>query len=285
MRKNIILLLAIIVTISFLVTGCGSAKKEIPETKKEESLAIAKRDPADIVTEYNQKINDNNIDAAYDLLANETKQKFSKKDFNKFQELYRQSWQSKEFKIEKVAEYKEKELDGINFKNVVEFNVTDKLKSLYDNKEDSVTYKRYIVNENGTWKLYRDNENPKQRIAEELLRLSYMYSQGKGGKAKDFNLSAQVLNEALKYDDSNPKIYYALGLTYEELRRYEEAINTMNICLQKSSDNKFQSNSYNILGTIYEDMNQKNKAIECYSKALELDSNNQYAKTNLQRLK
>jgi tetratricopeptide (TPR) repeat protein len=239
-----------------------------------------KGDPSQVMKDYYQNIKDGNIEGAYDKLSEASKKNFSKEDFIKWQSVSKETSQLKDFKVEKSNEYKDKELDGLKFKNVVEFNITEKIQDLADNKEDSNNYKRNVVNDNGTWKVYRDKENGKEIVAKALNHLAYMYSEGKG-KSKDSNQAAMLLNESLKYNKELAGTYYSLGYVYSDLGRYDESISVLNTYLSKEKDNIKKSDGYNILGNNYVRKNDLSKAKESYNKALELNPNNQYAKTNL----
>lgn len=244
-----------------------------------------KGDPTETLTKYYQNIKDGNIEGAYETLSQESKKNFSKENFVKWLNTKKELSSLKETKVEKVNEYKDKDLDGIKFKNVTEFNVTEKFQTFYENKEETINYKRNVVNDNGTWKVYRGKENGKEVVAIALNDLAWMYIEGKGGKSKDLNQAATILNEALQYSQTNAGVYYSLARVYTELERYDEAIGLTNKCIEKSSDNVQKSNAYNILGVIYESKSQFSKAKEYYTEAIKLNSNNQYAKTNLERVK
>lgn len=266
--NKVSLFLGLIFIISLSFTGCAP-----------------KGDPNQILNGYYQDIKDGNIEGAYDKLSEASKKNFSKEDFIKWQDIQKQVYVLKESKIDKASESKEKELDGIKFKNVVEFNVVEKTQNLYEDKEDTLNYKRNVVNDNGSWKIYRGKENGKELVAGTLNSLAWMYIEGKGNKSKDLNQAAIILNEALTYSKDNVGVNYTLARTYAELERYDEAIKHANICIEKTSDNNQKSDAYNVLGVIYEAQNNFNKSIECYSKASQLNPNNQYAKTNLERVK
>lgn len=262
MKKVLISIFIVIFT--FMLVGCAP-----------------KGDPSQVMKDYYQNIKDGNIEGAYDKLSEASKKNFSKEDFIKWQSVSKETSQLKDFKVEKSNEYKDKELDGLKFKNVVEFNITEKIQDLADNKENSNNYKRNVINDNGTWKVYKDKENGKEIVAKELKQLAYMYSQGKG-KSKDLNQAAIILNESLKYDKEFARTYYSLGFVYWQLERYDEAISVLNTYLSKEKDNNAKSDGYNVLGNAYLSKKDLTKAKENYNKALELNPNNQYAKTNLQ---
>lgn len=243
-----------------------------------------KGDPSQVMNDYYQNIKDGNAEGAYDKLSEASKKNFSKEDFIKWQSASKEVSALKETKVEKSNEYKDKELDGIKYKNVVEFNITEKNQNLSENKEDTLNYKRNVVNDNGTWKVYREKENGKEVVARGLISLARMYSQGKG-KSQDLNQAATILNEALKYDKESGSTYYSLAIVYCDLGRYDESISSINTFLAKQKDNVKKSDGYNVLGNAYLAKNDLTNAREFYKKALELDPNNQYAKTNLESIK
>lgn len=244
------------------------------------SACQPKGKPDEVLNGYYGNVKDNNLESAYEKYAEATKKNLLKEDFITWQKCSRESSTLKDTKIEKINEYKDKDLDGTTYKNAIEFNVTETLQDLYENKEITNTYQRYVVNDNGSWKVYRGVENSKELIARAQNRLAQMYISGKG-KLKDLNQAAAILNESLNYSKDVPSTYYSLGWTYGELGRYDESIDVINTFLQKATENKEKSDGYNLLGLSYKYKNNIDKSKECFKKALELNPNNQYAKSNL----
>lgn len=252
----------------FLLAGCG-----------------IKGDPQEVLNQYYQGIKDSNIENTYSTLCKESSNNFSKEDFIKWQDTNKEITSLKEVKLDKINEYKDKEIDGIKFKNVTEFSVTEIIEDFYNDKQDRRNYTRYVVNDDGEWKVYRGKENGKELVSDSLSSLAWMYIEGKGNKEKDLNKAAMILNESLKYNKDSIIAKYALASTYVKLERYDEAIKSANEYIQKSKENIEKSDGYNVLGIAYEGENQIDKAKECFNKAIKLDANNQYAKTNLERVK
>ncbi|BDB02131.1 tetratricopeptide repeat protein [Clostridium botulinum] len=264
--NKISLLFVLILSFTLIVlVGCA------PKGKPEETLNA-----------YYENIKNNNAEGAYETLSEQSKKDFKKEDFIKWQEAQQKTSLLKEAKVEKINESKDKELNGIKFKNVVEFNVSEKVKNLIDNKDESLSYKRYVVNDNGSWKVYRDKENGKERIAQALNRVAWIYM---ASEKQDLNQAATILNDALKENKDYIYTYYSLGNVYSRLGRYDESISNINNYISKEKDSSKTSDAYNILGVDYEGKGEYKKAKEYYSKAIELNSNNQYAKTNLERVK
>ena len=267
MKKHLSVLLAIIMLV--MLVGCSSAPKG---------------DPSQVLNDYYQKIKDSNVEGAYDLLSEASKKNFTKEDFVEWQSMQKQVSTLKNFKVEKASESKNTELDGVKYKNIVEFTVTETDFDMYQNKEDNINYKRDAVNDNGVWKIYRGKENGKELIAEVSNSLAYLYIEGKGGKTKDLNQAATILNNGIKSSQDFPSIYYTLAAVYKDLGRTDEALSSINTFLSKEADNKNKSDGYNVLGTIYISKHDADNAKNAYNKALELNPDNQYAKTNLASL-
>ncbi|MHC1682652.1 MAG: tetratricopeptide repeat protein [Clostridiaceae bacterium] len=239
--------------------------------------------PEEVLYGYYQDIKDNNIDSAYERLSESTKQNFSKEDFTYWQKILKDTEIFEEAKIEKSSESKSKKFDGNTFKDLVEYKVTEKAKDLYKDKEVTSDNTMYVINDNGSWKIYRE-ENSKDRIASSLVRLSIMYFDGES-KTQDLNRAETLLNTALSYSENVPGTYYALGLTYYQLKRYDEALDATNKYILEVNEKEIQSYGYNVLGLIYMKKNLMDNARDSFNKAIELNPNNEKAKTNLQKLK
>lgn len=178
MKKALIFLILGVSTVA-LLTGCKP-----------------KGDPAVPMTAYYQDIKDGNLEGAYAQLADATTKTLPKEDFLKWQNSMTPIQTLKSFTITKSTEYKNKAIDGTTFKNVVEFNVTEKAQDLYENKEVSINYTRDVVNENGVWKVYKEKINIKDTVAKNIVSLAYMYIDGKG-QTRDLNQALTVLNDGI----------------------------------------------------------------------------------------
>lgn len=268
MLKKILSKVAIIslIILSFGFSGCAP-----------------KGDPAQVLNDYYDNIKNGNAEAAYEDLANASKKNFQKEDFIKWVKTQSESYPFKSAKLDKSNEYKNKKLDSIVYKNAVEFNVIDSSHDNYNNKDTSVNYKRYVVNDNGKWKVYREKENGKDVLADSMNDLAWMYIDGKG-KDKDLNQAASILNESIKVNPSYNATYYALASAYCTLERYEESISAVNRYINNAKSNEDKSDAYNILGLDYKGKEDYGNAKKYFNQAIQLNSNNQYAKTNLQQL-
>lgn len=240
-----------------------------------------KGDPGQVITNYYQNVKDGNFEAAYNCLASDAMNSISKDDFTEFQKTQRELGQFKDFKITKVSEQKKETIDGKEYNNVIKFNVIETVLGYYENKEQSDTTDRYVINDNGNWKMLRGGD-VKEVIAKNYLRIAGMYSEGKG-KEKNLISSIENLNKALsKYDIA--QAHYALGCVYNELNRNDEAIEQENVFISKAPDNKTKSDAYNVIGCAYLGKNDLSQAKANFQKALDLNPNNEYARNNLTRL-
>lgn len=241
-----------------------------------------KGDPSQALNSYYENIKNKKSEDSYEILSKVSKENIGKDDFTKWHNLQMQTYELKEVTIKKLDEYKNKELDGIKYKNAIEFNVTENIHDNYNDKDINQDYKRYVVNEDGVWTVYKEKTDIKKDIAESMTKLAQMYYDGKG-KNEDLNNAASILNEALTISKDYPHSSYLLGTTLSKLGRYDESITNIQEYLNKINDDKEKSNAYNVLGVDYEFKKDYVKAKEYYNQAIELDSNNQYAKTNLER--
>ncbi|WKV08203.1 NTF2-like N-terminal transpeptidase domain-containing protein [Thermoanaerobacterium sp. CMT5567-10] len=269
MKKTISLFLlwCTLILVFLLIAGCGAPSG----------------DPKEVLSQYYEDIQNNNIEDAYHLLTEQNKKNINKEDFKLFQQLNNEIMKLKSFKIEKVADFKNKKMGDLQYKYVIEFNVTEIDTLYYDNKDETNNYREYIVDDNGTWKIYKDIDI-KKAIASDYVRIGSMYVDGKG-EDRDFNQALIDFKNALKYDKNNTDVYYGMGLSYYYLERYNEAIEQLNLALSKINDKKSRSDIYNVLGLSYEGIEKYSDALDAFNKAIESNSENEYAKSNLTALK
>lgn len=242
-----------------------------------------KGDPSKVLNSYYDNIKNGNPEDAYNTLADASKKNFEKDDFVKWSKVQGEYETLKNINIKKNAEYKNKVLDGNTYKNAVEFDVDETEHGNYYNKDEHAKYKRYVVNDNGQWKVYREKENGKDVLADSMDDLASMYADGKG-KEKDLNQAATILNDSVKISPKYNKTYYALAAVYCELERYDESISNVNKYINNVKANKDKADAYNILGLDYKGKKDYESAKKYLNQAIQLDPNNQYAKTNLQQL-
>lgn len=267
-KNNIFIIIMVVIGTMFLLVGCKP-----------------KGDPKEVLNAYYSDIKDGNVEEAYEKLCSKSKENFSKEDFIKWQETMSEYALTNKVTLEELNSYKEKTIDEIEFKNVVEFNVKENTKDLRQNKDVNIDdYTRYVIDDNGEWKLYRGKENGKELVADSLSILADMYSNGEGGKTENINEAIKILNEALKYDSNKYDIYYSLSTNYYLLNRYDDAKKAINIFLEKATLDEEKSNAYNVQGLLCQSTNKIDDAKEYFKKAIQLDENNEHAKTNLARL-
>ncbi|MCC5426028.1 NTF2-like N-terminal transpeptidase domain-containing protein [Clostridium botulinum] len=158
--------------------------------------------PEETLNAYYDSIKDGDAEGAYEALCEESKKDFKKQDFIKWINTEKEIYKLKDLRVEKVKEFKGS-LEDIEFKNIAEFNITRKGEDLYENKESKLTYKRYVVNDNGKWKIYFGKERGNQLASLSLNQLARMYMYGKGNKTEDLDKAASLSEEAIKLDPNN----------------------------------------------------------------------------------
>lgn len=239
-----------------------------------------KGDPQQAITSYYQNVKDGNIDAAYNTLATEAKKATSKDDFSLYQNLQHELGQFKDFKISKVTDDKNNTLDGVTFKNITAFDVTEVEQTYYDNKEKTSTSRGYVVNDNGSWKMYR--KITKSDISSDYVMLGQMYADGKG-KDKDLVKAVEYLKKAADSDSNSIIPLYALSSVYLDMRRFDDSITEAKLVIDKSKDDKQKSDVYNVLGLDYLAKNDTSNARQAFEQALKLNPDNEYAKNNMNK--
>ncbi|NHL37866.1 hypothetical protein FDE95_14910 [Clostridium botulinum] len=158
-----------------------------------------KEDPQEVLNTYYQSIKDNNIEKAYDTLCEQSKKDFKKEDFTKWRNAEKEIYKLKDIKAEKVKEFKGS-LEDIEFKNIVEFNVTEKGEEINDdneNKEQKLEPKIYVVNDNGEWKIYFGKKRGNQLASLSLTELA------RRNLTKDVDKANILLEEATRLDPNN----------------------------------------------------------------------------------
>ena len=266
--KNKFILLLLIVVVSFAVNFMGCSKND-------ESLKV--------LNEYYNNIKSNNFDSSYEYLSSASKNIWTKEKYKEWESISMEVLQFKEVKIKKSNESKDKELDGIKYEDVVEYSTTETHHDNYNNKDINSDYTIYIVKENGEWKICRKKEDPKENIAVVKAELAVMYVNGKG-KNKDLGQAEDILEKSIEENPDYSSSYYLLGLIYDEVQRYDDAINCEQQCVDKSKNEKDKSNGYCVLGETYENKKGSSSAKEYYEKALEANPDNQDAKEKLAKL-
>ncbi|MDU5010697.1 MAG: NTF2-like N-terminal transpeptidase domain-containing protein [Clostridium botulinum] len=159
--------------------------------------------PEETLNAYYDSIKDGDVEGAYETLCEESKKDFKKEDFTKWRNAEKEVFKLKDVKVEKVKDFKGS-LNGIKFKNIVEFKVVKKCEDIFENEEEKQELKQYVVNDNGAWKIYFGNkEAGKQLTSLSLNQLARMYMYGKGNKTEDLDKAASLLEEAIELNPNN----------------------------------------------------------------------------------
>ncbi|MBO0555779.1 hypothetical protein EXQ41_06905 [Clostridium botulinum] len=162
-----------------------------------------KGNPEETLNKYYENIKSGNAEGAYEILCEQSKKDFKKEDFIKWRNTEKEVYKLKDVKVEKVKDFKGN-VNGIEFKKIVEFNVVQKGQDLYENEEGKQEFKRYVVNDNGEWRIYFGNkETGKQLTSLSLSQLARMYMYGKGNKTEDLDKATSLSEEAIKLDPNN----------------------------------------------------------------------------------
>ncbi|MDU1232645.1 MULTISPECIES: tetratricopeptide repeat protein [unclassified Clostridium] len=244
-----------------------------------------KGDPNEVISSYYDNIKSEKFDDAYEVLASINQSQWAKEDYEEIEKYQMEFNPMKDYSLDKIAQYNEKDIDGVNFKNVVEYNVTEKIHNNYSDKDIDNEYTRYVVDDGGEWKVYKSEmDDPQQKLSEAIFWVALLYEDGKGGKDQDLNKAATLLNDSVTKESVYEGAYYEFGVVLCKLQRFDESISNINSYLECIDDDKSKSNAFNVLGLDYEGKEEYSKAKDYFNEAIQLDDNNQYAKTNLQQL-
>ena len=209
--KKITALLSIILCLLLFIPACSSSSG----------------DPEKTLTEYLQAIKDGNYDLAYSYVSANSASKMTKENFTLFLDLKKESSQFKDFKLNKTS-LKAGELNGVSYSNIATFDVTDTENDYFSDKDETTTYTKYVVDDNGTWKV--DSNYSASDIAELYYHIAFMYTEGKG-KDKNYIKAIENYKNALTYDSTHYYSHYGLARVYLLLNRYDESITEATIIL------------------------------------------------------
>jgi tetratricopeptide (TPR) repeat protein len=241
-----------------------------------------KGDPKEAVDSYYQYIVDGNYEMAYEQLSETNKKAYGKDNFVLYQRLLNEVNSLKGFTTAKISESKKESINGIEYRNVIEFTVSAKIYDYYNDKEITDGYSVKVINDNQNWRVLREPEvDINTEISSVYVDIGYMYFNGKGNKTVDYNQAANYFNKALERNPDNALAYYALSGAYLDLNRFDDSIEKGRLCIEKSNNDEQKSDAYNVIGLAYANKGQIEDAKEAFRKALELNPNNEYAKTNL----
>jgi len=264
LKNRTILLLVACLLINFI--GCS---------KRDESLQA--------INKYYDNIKSKKHDINYENLASYSQNIWTKEEYQAWEDLVDQVYMLKFVKIKKANEFNNKELDGTEYENVVEYNITETNHNNTNDKDEESNSIRYVVKENGEWRIYREKEDPKERIASTASILASMYALGRG-KNQDLPEAISILNDSIRVNSDYSSSYYLLGLAYIKLGKYDDAIRSEQQCIDKSKNAEEKSWGYYGLAETYEWEKDYSSAKEYYQKAFEENPNNKAAKESLANL-
>lgn len=262
-------LLPLFLSFLFLAAGC---------------TAVPQEDPEEVLDRYYRLVQVEKFSAAYDLLSELTRQEISREDYIRAYELQGEMDSLLLAELEKVREDREKKLEGRTYHYVAEFKVTETLK-LHTEKEREVLmdpYTRYMVSENGQWKVFRGDEDLKGLLGDILIELAYHLITGEVLE-KDLIRGESLLKEALE-EPEHGEAYYWLGYLSLEQGSYEKVLDYVEDYLKGELEGVDQGDAWVLTGSAYEGLGNMEEARKAYEEALAADPGNQYAAERLQSL-
>lgn len=238
---------------------------------------------SELVSKYCDNIKSNNSGANYDLLSSASKNIWLNEKFKEWESIQEEVFPANDVKVEKTNEYEDKELEGITYPEVVEYNITKSYYDKYNDKDANSTFIIYAVKENNQWKIYRGEEEPNEKISQAKCNLASMYFTGKG-KNKDVDKAQDIMKESIKENPDYSNSYYLLAYMYTYLQKYDDAITMIQENIDKAKSNDEKSNQYDVLGLAYEGKQDYIKAKDYYTQSINANPNNEAAKSNLEKL-
>ncbi|VBB06502.1 Hypothetical protein LUCI_1735 [Lucifera butyrica] len=241
--------------------------------------------PDDIVQRYVAAVDSGQNEAAYALLTAAIKNKVSPQDFALRNKLQAELGKIKAEKITRTGEQKNRQLGGILYPEVVEFQVNSTISDPIDNnKEIEASGPLYVVNDQGAWKVHsKALEDVKTEIAREYNYLGYAYRTGKG-KTKSAADAVAAFKKSLEYKEI-PETLRQLSIAYNDLNRFDDAVAAATKAVSSATNNESKSDCLNTLGVIYYNHRDFAAAQKYFQASLQANPQNQYAATNLSNAK
>ena len=143
-------------------------------------------------------------------------------------------------------------------------------------------YTRYMVSENGQWKVFRGDEDMESLLGSILIELAYHLITGEG-LPQDLKRGESLLKEALEEPDHG-EAYYWLGYLSLEEGAYDKVQDYVADYLKGELEKEAQGDAWVLSGSAYEGQGNMEEARKSYEKALAADPGNQYAAERLQSL-
>lgn len=255
MKKSLVLFLFVVI---LLLSGC-----------------IPKGNPKDAIDTYNKSVLDGDFVTAYDLLSGQDQDELSREEYEQLQKVNNEISKCMSLTATKVKEYD----NQFGYKYVTEYDVTEKWYSYSEEKEYTSTYKRYVVKDGSSWKVFNEGDY-KQSLSSAYIELGWMYLEGKG-KAQNLVEAEKNLEKGLAFDSENDYGHYLLGKLYNQKKMYDKAIFHEQQALKISKEMDIQSKAYYELGMAYQGKGDLTKAKESFQKAVEIDPLNEEAKNKI----
>ena len=246
--------------------------------------AVPEKDPEEVLSRYYQLVQEEKLSEAYDLLSEMTREKISREDYIRAYELQGEMDSLLVAELDKIREGKEQKLEGRTYHYVAEFQVKETLKLHTQGDQEKLMdpYTRYMVSENGQWKVFRGDEDMESLLGSILIELAYHLITGEG-LPQDLKRGESLLKEALEEPDHG-EAYYWLGYLSLEEGAYDKVQDYVADYLKDELEKEDQGDAWVLSGAAYEGQGNMEEARKSYEKALAADPGNQYAAERLQSL-
>jgi len=112
-----------------------------------------------------------------------------------------------------------------------------------------------------------------------------LYGINLSSSAKYYNAAVESFNKAIELDPDDPDGYISLGIAYDKLEKYSEAVSEFKKALKRSVAAEDINRIRIFLAEEYKKLNKRKKAEKEYRQILKQDPNNEAAKEGFKKLK
>lgn len=239
------------------------------------SGCIPKGNPKEAIDTYNKSVIDADFAKAYELLSGQNQEEVSKEEYEQLQKLNNEITKCIHLDAKKAKEYS----NQFGYKYVTEYDVTEKWYSYSEDKEYTSTYKRYVVNDGGDWKVFNEG-NYKTSLASAFIELGWMYLDGRG-KAKNLVDARKNLENGLAINPDYDYGHYLLSKLYNQENQFDNAISHAEKALDITQEDDIKTKAYYEIGMAYQGKGNPTKAKEAFQKAVDIDPLNEEAKIKI----
>jgi tetratricopeptide (TPR) repeat protein len=226
---------------------------------------------------------------AYDLLAAPDRAIFSKEQYVEWRTLVALHTEYTFTSVAIEEELTEYYVGSTKYDHAVRVRVSVNGKSFETGLTTPDTYTAMVVSEERAWKVFRNYTGGYgTSMANAFYNVGRMYMLGKG---RDLELyeAANHFRQGVVADPTYPHNHFGLGYTYEQLDRFDEAVEAYEQCIEHCNELGTAADGVKVaalvnLGLICEwETMDWDKAIASYKAALKIDPDDEYAGAGLQR--